>query len=69
MAKNLFKNITFCIPHYDIDLTKKQGEHLTKQIETHGGKVLDEWDHLYFEPIEYVLISPKARVQTVQKKI
>lgn len=43
---NLFMNMTFCFPHFDIELTKKQAECIGKRITTHGGNVIEHADSL-----------------------
>ena len=59
----------FCFPLIDIDLSPKRVEILTKRIKVESGTVIPFQDRQIEEAIDYLLISPNAKIENVLKKV
>jgi len=59
----------FCFPLIDIDLSPKRVEILTKTIKAESGIAIPFQDRQIEEAIDYLLISPNAKIETVLKKV
>lgn len=66
---DLFKGMKFCFPLVDIDLSPKRVEIITKSIRAEQGVVLAYCDQPIEEPIDYLLVSPSAKIDALVNKI
>jgi hypothetical protein len=52
----------FCFPLIDIDLSPKRIEIITKSIKAENGMVVNFQDKSIEETIDYLLVSPNAKI-------
>lgn len=59
----------FCFPLVDIELSPKRIEIITRSIKGEDGIVINFQDKLIEETIDYLLVSPNAKIGALLKKL